>query len=364
MLMEKKLREKRKQIITRLKDLNRLPEDLTNLTKEQEVIYNQIMAFDFTYWEEVKVEMGWVHTRKTANERALVEKKRDIRSYFRKRGVLPEYGEPLTEEQQKIIDDIEAGDFTFHEQYKNDLKAKRLINDVNTSIKKKKERIRGVFRKHNILPPVGVPMDEEQQKIYDQIENGDFTYYEDFIKQKKIDVSGEFNLGYTENSKPKMVLHRLRLVQVLPPVTQPLTEEQEAIVQDVYENWEGKTKNYFISKYLHLTTAEGRIYYRMYKANRDYGFNFNLEISDIVIPEYCPLLSIKLSTDPADKDKDNYYTPDRIDSSKGYVKGNLQIISLKANRMKHCATQEQLLKFAVNGLTLIKKMEEYGKTTS
>ena len=158
-----------------------------------------------------------------------------------------------------------------------------------------------------------------------------------------------------------MVLHRLRMVQILPKADEPLNEQQQAIVDDVRENWEGKTKNHFLKKYLHLSTAEGRLFYRLYKAHREFGFNFNLTVDDIVIPEYCPYLNIKLSTDPNDMHKDNYYTGDRIDSSKGYVKGNLQVVSLLANRMKNKATEEQLLKFAVNGLNLIKKLEEDGK---
>lgn len=89
----------------------------------------------------------------------------------------------------------------------------------------------------------------------------------------------------------------------------------------------------------------------------DYGFNFNLTIDDIVIPTHCPYLDIELSTDPNDKDKPNYFTGDRIDSSKGLVKGNLQVISMKANKMKNKSTELELLKFAVNGLNLLKDVQ-------
>ena len=37
---------------------------------------------------------------------------------------------------------------------------------------------------------------------------------------------------------------------------------------------------------------------------------------------------------------------DRIDSTKGYIKGNVMMMSILANRMKNNATPEQLVKFS------------------
>lgn len=74
---------------------------------------------------------------------------------------------------------------------------------------------------------------------------------------------------------------------------------------------------------------------------------FNIEISDIKIPEYCPLLEIKLFKGKPG-DYQNSPSVDRIDSSKGYIKGNIAIISTRANTMKSNASLELLEKFSKN----------------
>jgi hypothetical protein len=82
--------------------------------------------------------------------------------------------------------------------------------------------------------------------------------------------------------------------------------------------------------------------------------HFDLEVSDIVIPEYCPYLGIKLKTDIKEYDSPFYYSIDRIDSTNGYIKGNIQIISRLANTMKNNATIDQLLVFSENVIRLHK----------
>lgn len=78
-----------------------------------------------------------------------------------------------------------------------------------------------------------------------------------------------------------------------------------------------------------------------------HNLEFNIEESDIIIPEVCPLLNIPIILG----EKDNYEnTPslDRIDNSKGYIKGNVWVISKKANSMKNSASFSELNNFCKN----------------
>ena len=80
-----------------------------------------------------------------------------------------------------------------------------------------------------------------------------------------------------------------------------------------------------------------------HRAKYDYsGMDFSIEVGDIILPEVCPYLGVGFIP----LDKDYGYSLDRIDSSKGYVKGNIQVISRLANLMKNNATKEQLIAFA------------------
>ena len=69
--------------------------------------------------------------------------------------------------------------------------------------------------------------------------------------------------------------------------------------------------------------------------------DFNLEISDIFIPDVCPVLGIKLQRG-TDVISDSTPTLDRIIPDLGYVKGNVVVISAKANRIKSNANYEEL----------------------
>jgi hypothetical protein len=82
------------------------------------------------------------------------------------------------------------------------------------------------------------------------------------------------------------------------------------------------------------------------------GFDFDIYPMDINIPIVCPYLNVPLKYEEKDKDDPFYYSIDRIDNSKGYVTGNVQIISRMANTMKNNASNEQLITFAKNVLEI------------
>lgn len=93
---------------------------------------------------------------------------------------------------------------------------------------------------------------------------------------------------------------------------------------------------------------EAELLFRSRSRARKKGFEHNIELDDIVIPETCPLLGISLYKG-SESVGPNSPTLDRIDSSQGYVKGNVWVISYRANTIKNDATIEEL-ELIVRGL--------------
>ena len=71
------------------------------------------------------------------------------------------------------------------------------------------------------------------------------------------------------------------------------------------------------------------------------GIPFDITIEDFILPEKCPLLEIPLTVGYGTS-QENSYSLDKIIPDLGYVKGNVWVISNKANMIKNNASLEEL----------------------
>ena len=94
---------------------------------------------------------------------------------------------------------------------------------------------------------------------------------------------------------------------------------------------------------------------RAFKKNLDFNIDVEYLIKKLIETNYmCPYLGVKFEK----RNSDYVLSIDRIDPTKGYVKGNIEITSRLANTMKNKATNSQLMIFAENILK-IKKEDNY-----
>jgi hypothetical protein len=76
---------------------------------------------------------------------------------------------------------------------------------------------------------------------------------------------------------------------------------------------------------------------------RNAGFPFAIQVSDIIIPTHCPILGIPLFQLTGRKGGgDNSPSLDKIIPERGYVPGNIIVISNRANRLKSDASIKEL----------------------
>lgn len=90
---------------------------------------------------------------------------------------------------------------------------------------------------------------------------------------------------------------------------------------------------------------EARLLSTLKLRSRQNGLLFDLTIDDIVIPDRCPVLDIQLSRNNR-AFSGSSPSADRIVPSRGYTKGNIIIVSNRANLIKRDATIEELIKIA------------------
>jgi len=99
---------------------------------------------------------------------------------------------------------------------------------------------------------------------------------------------------------------------------------------EYWQEWRSKPEN--VIKHL-VCAAKNRA--------KKKGLPFDLHYTDLTLPDVCPVLGIPII--PGSKSsKSNSPSIDRFVPEKGYVKGNVQVISMLANELKGDDTLEQL----------------------
>ncbi len=126
-------------------------------------------------------------------------------------------------------------------------------------------------------------------------------------------------------------------------------EEMVLIVKNFY-----KTNNAH-SIYLlnNITSMFDRAKHRAKLKN----IEFNIQHEDINIPKICPILGIEIFKGK-DSSCDNSPSLDRIDNTKGYIVGNIRVISQRANQSKNEASFEEYEKIYLFYKQLISSKEE------
>lgn len=77
------------------------------------------------------------------------------------------------------------------------------------------------------------------------------------------------------------------------------------------------------------------------RAKRD-DIEFSISQQDIVIPTHCPILKFPIKRNRGSGFHKDSPSLDRINNNEGYTKGNIRVISNRANLLKCDATLQEL----------------------
>lgn len=91
----------------------------------------------------------------------------------------------------------------------------------------------------------------------------------------------------------------------------------------------------------HLSHKEEQMLLRAQKRAAARGMAFDLTLADIVIPNVCPVFGIAIDRSATGASSAASPSLDRIDNTLGYVRGNVAVISMRANQLKRDGTAEE-----------------------
>lgn len=89
-------------------------------------------------------------------------------------------------------------------------------------------------------------------------------------------------------------------------------------------------------------TKEEALWYSAKKRAEKAGLAFTIQVADVVIPKICPVLGIPLSISNTGRFVDSSPSLDRRNNDFGYVPDNVEVISMRANRIMCDASLDEI----------------------
>lgn len=98
----------------------------------------------------------------------------------------------------------------------------------------------------------------------------------------------------------------------------------------------------------------------MNKRVKEQALPCNITIDDIVIPQFCPVLGIRIERGVGT----GHHLPsspslDRIIPERGYTRGNVRVVSYRANQLKSNATLDELRAILADAEAIAKELQPF-----
>lgn len=166
-------------------------------------------------------------------------------------------------------------------------------------------------------------------------------------QQRRREIKLNKELGIKTSSRRSAHYDKKLSEFIGPP--EPKKQRQYRKTKEWYDNNPEKVRAHYKNKApsLKKDREENPKKYMIIRAKsraKEKDLEFNITEDDLHIPSHCPILGTELIPNCADRKYS--MSIDRIDPSKGYIKGNVWVISNRANAMKNNADFAMLFKFA------------------
>ena len=219
------------------------------------------------------------------------------------------------------------------------------------------------------LLPESYPYTKCQEELSDKLKSNKFPEIKKVLSVKKHEIN-EKNRKESDKlkkinrisilllNKQKKRLTKVIAAGLIPETHDNLKTDLQKEIYDMVMNHMDTPIKEIINTYINHTNLQTKQKYLYDKLRnkiphpkfKEKGKFMNIRPEDIIINEYCPFLGLKIDyrTFPRNIFVNESHSFDRIVNSRGYVSGNVWIISRLANVMKNEANDKQLKTFCKN----------------